>query len=284
MGAWGTAISSNDTYADIYADFFDQYNDGAEVPQITSNLIKANKGTIDDDTDSNNFWFAIAKAQWECKALEPLVYAKVKNIIESGSDLLLWRELDADEKDLKKRKIALDKFLADISPERLKPKPRKKPAIRQAAFAKGDCITFKLDNGNYGGAIVLEAISDSKIASNLIATTNLNQNTIPTKKDFLKANVLILTYAAWKEKPLINWLFGIGYEREQHLFEIADKIKVEIQYETKDTRYSFGGGFGRVIIDSVNSQLKTENPQSTKIIPIKQLIEKNKFKFWWNRS
>jgi hypothetical protein len=59
---------------------------------------------------------------------------------------------------------------------------------------------------------------------------------------------------------------------------------VEIQYETKDTRYSFGGGFGRVIIDSVNSQLKTENPQSTKIIPIKQLIEKNKFKFWWEQE
>jgi hypothetical protein len=32
MGAWGTAISSNDTYADIDEEFFDLYNDGQTVP------------------------------------------------------------------------------------------------------------------------------------------------------------------------------------------------------------------------------------------------------------
>ncbi|MEO7212783.1 hypothetical protein [Mucilaginibacter sp.] len=279
MGTWGTAISSNDTFADIYADFFEQYNDGA-VPQITSNLIKVNKEIINDDSDSNNFWFAIAKAQWECKALEPSIFRKVKEIIESGADLLLWQELDANSKDLRNRKIALDKFLADISSERAKPKPRKKPIVIQAPFAKGDCITFKLDNGNYGGAVVLEAINDHKTASNLIATTNLNQSTRPTKKDFLSAAVLILTFAAWNEKPLINWIFAVGYKREQHLFEIAHKIEVKVLYETKDTRYSFGGGFERIIIQSANDQFTTNNPQSTKTITVKQLIEKNKFKFW----
>jgi hypothetical protein len=39
MGAWGTAISSNDTYADIYSEFFNLYNDGLEVDEISKILI-----------------------------------------------------------------------------------------------------------------------------------------------------------------------------------------------------------------------------------------------------
>ena len=31
MGTWGTGISSNDTFADIYDEFFDLYNDGLSV-------------------------------------------------------------------------------------------------------------------------------------------------------------------------------------------------------------------------------------------------------------
>ena len=64
MGTWGTAISSNDTYADIYGSFFDLYNDGLEVAEITKKIIANNQDTISDFGDSNNLWFALAKAQW----------------------------------------------------------------------------------------------------------------------------------------------------------------------------------------------------------------------------
>jgi len=37
MGAWGIAISSNDTYADIYGEFFDLYNDGLDIAEIRKN-------------------------------------------------------------------------------------------------------------------------------------------------------------------------------------------------------------------------------------------------------
>jgi len=62
MGAWGTAISSNDTYADIYGEFFDLYNDGQSVEDISKKLIADNQETINEPDDSNNFWFALAKA------------------------------------------------------------------------------------------------------------------------------------------------------------------------------------------------------------------------------
>lgn len=63
MGAWGTSISSNDTYADIYETFFDRYNEGEEVFEISKKLISHNEEIINDQDDSNNFWFALAKAQ-----------------------------------------------------------------------------------------------------------------------------------------------------------------------------------------------------------------------------
>lgn len=54
MGAWGTAISSNDTYADIYGDFFDLYNDGFEVAEISKKLIADNQEIITDADNSDN--------------------------------------------------------------------------------------------------------------------------------------------------------------------------------------------------------------------------------------
>src|SRR5688500_2682262 len=125
MGAWGTAISSNDTYADIYGEFFDLYNEGLEVEEISKKLIADNQETISDPDDSNNFWFALAKAQWECKHLDKELYDRVKTIIETGADLDVWRQLDADDKDIKKRKVVLDKYLTDLQTERPKAKSRR---------------------------------------------------------------------------------------------------------------------------------------------------------------
>ena len=102
MGTWGTSISSNDTYADVYGQFFDLYNDGLEVKDISKQLIESNQDTINDPEDSNNFWFALAKAEWECKQLDPPLYEKVKQIIETGVDIVVWQTLGAEEKDITK--------------------------------------------------------------------------------------------------------------------------------------------------------------------------------------
>ena len=78
MGAWGTAISSNDTYADIYDEFFSLYNEGHTVGEISKRLIADNQETINEPDDSNNFWFALVKAQWECKQLDTDILKKSK--------------------------------------------------------------------------------------------------------------------------------------------------------------------------------------------------------------
>lgn len=155
MGSWGTGISSNDTFADIYDDFFDYYNDGMSVKEITEELINLNWEISDIPEDENNFLFAIALAQWECKELDESVFKRVEYIINSKSDLKLWKESGASNADLKKREKALEKFLEKLKSEKKTAKKRKPKTFINSIFKKGDCLTYVMKNGNYGGAFVL---------------------------------------------------------------------------------------------------------------------------------
>jgi len=282
MGAWGTAISSNDTYADIYGEFFDLYNDGLDVAEISKKLIADNQETINDTDDSNNFWFVLAKAQWECKQLDKDIFDRVKKVIETGVDLEVWRQLDADEMDIKKRKAVLDKFLADLQTDRPKAKSRKKKIIRQPVFEKGDCLSFKLENGNYGGSVILEAIKDSEYGHNLIATTRLNQPNKPTKKDFENAEILIMNYANWDNNPNVKWYLPIRHKHTAHLIEKVENIEVQINYDIKNSMLGFVSDFDIWIIQVVDLQLKSEEtkPRSTTKQTIKELTKKSKWKLW----
>ena len=280
MGAWKTAISSNDTYADIYGEFFDLYNSGLDVAEISEKLIADNQETINDLDDCTNFWFALAKAQWECKQLDKDIFDRVKKVIETGADLAVWRKLDADEKDIKKRKVVLDKFLTDLQTERPKAKSRKKKIIRQPVFEKGDCLTFKLENGNYGGAVVLEAIKDSEYGHNLIATTRINQPTKPTKKDFENAEVLVMNYASWDNKPVVQWYLPIRHKHTSHLIEKIDKIDIQLDYEIKNSIYGFVADFDIWVIGVADLQFKSEEnkPRSPTKQTIKELTKMNECK------
>lgn len=258
MGAWGTAISSNDTYADIYDEFFELYNDGISVEDISKKLIADNQETINEPDDSNNFWFALAKAQWECKQLDTELLERVKKIIETGSDLEVWRRLDADEKDIKKRKVVLDKFLADLQTEKPKAKSRKRKVIKQPPFEKGDCLTFKLVNGNYGGAVVLEAIKDTEYGHTLIATTRINQSTKPTKKDFENAEVLVANFENWDDNFNIKWYLPVRHKDTAHLIEKVDRIEVQINYDINKSMNGFVADFQEWVIQVADRQFESE--------------------------
>ena len=87
MGTWGTNIKENDTSGDIYDSFFELYNAGQNPIDISAKLISDNSELIDNPDDCNNFWFALALAQWETKSLDANIFEKVKTLIESGNDL-----------------------------------------------------------------------------------------------------------------------------------------------------------------------------------------------------
>jgi len=282
MGAWGTAISSNDTFSDVYSEFFSLYDDGCDVAEISKKLIDDNQETIDDADDCHNFWFALAKAQWECKQLDKDLLDRIVSIVESGADIEAWRQLGAEEKDIRKRKVVLDRFLADLRAERPKARPRKRKTIRQPVFEKGDCLTFKLQNGNYGGAVVLEAINNSEYGYNLIAATRINQPNKPTLSDYINADVLLLNYSSWDNKPAILWYAPIRHKRTAHLIEKVDTIDVQIDYEITNSVFGHVGDFDIWIIQVTDRQFKSEEtkPRSTTKQTVKELTKKGRWRLW----
>lgn len=144
MGNWSTAIKDSDVFSDVYGDFFELYNNGENPKEITEKILTENFEILEIDSEKNDFWFAIALAQWETKTLDEKILKKVENIINSGDDIKLWAELGADKQSLTKRKKALDKFLVKLKSDREKPKPRKKEKIKTPVFRKGDCFIFLL--------------------------------------------------------------------------------------------------------------------------------------------
>jgi len=126
MGNWSIKIEGNDTFQDIYQNFFDLYNQGKDPADVSKQIQNDFVEMFNDDDDRNNSLFGLALAQWETKSLDPIVYKLVKEIIENNKDLKVWKELGADEKTLKKRHKVLLKFLTQISTEKEKSKRRKK--------------------------------------------------------------------------------------------------------------------------------------------------------------
>ena len=243
MGTWGTGISSNDVYEDINYEFFELYNQGMDVSAITEKLIKENKELIDSHEDQNNFWITIAKSQWECKALDPKIYSRIKDIVESEKDIELWRELDASKSDLTKRRKVLESFLSKISTEKKTARKRKVKKLRDAIFEKGDCLVFKLSDGDYCGAFVLESEKKSEFGLNLIAVTDIKMSDKPTEQDFEKANILFALEQQinkeFKPKEQISWYYAQHYKNSETNFEKVGNLKVIPTYRSDKDYQNF---------------------------------------------
>jgi hypothetical protein len=244
MGYWGTAISANDTYEDIYASFFDLYDKGIEPDEIYPILAGRNKDTLDDPDDNHNFWFAIAVAQWECKGLQKDSYNRVRSIVESGADLIAWRRLGASEADIRKRNAALGKFIQRISVEKPRAKARRTKKIIEPVYQKGTCLSFALDTGNYGGIITLEAVENTQYGFNLLAMTRIDQEEKPSVIDFEKSNILIRNFATWSNDPAIKWFYASAFTaHEKDRLEEVGRLAVSRMYDHRAavSPYSFGG-------------------------------------------
>jgi hypothetical protein len=127
MGTWNTKINGSDVFQDIYNSFFDLYNQGVDPHAVAKQIQDDFAEMFADADDRNNSLFGLALAQWETKTPDPGIFQKVKEIIETGDDLGKWKNAGADDKTLKSRKAALDKFLVQLSTEKEKPKRRVKP-------------------------------------------------------------------------------------------------------------------------------------------------------------
>ena len=281
MGTWGIAIKDSDAFADVYSEFFDLYNKGGQPDMISKKIIEDNWEILEIEEEKNSLWFALALAQWETKSLDPKVLLTVEDIISSGADLKIWFDLGASEKDIKKRKIALEKFLEKLRSDRPKAKPRKRAKLKTPIFETGDCLVFKLTNGNYGGAIVLATDNNPETPYNLVATTRLNQKTKPTLKDFENADVLICNFGQWQDNANVTWYMpDLFYKNYSNIYENIGKISVDLVYDTKnhngkgylfEPSWTSGWTMNYAAEKQFESELSKAKP--TKILTVKQLTK-----------
>jgi len=277
MGTWGTAIKDNDAFADIYGEFFELYNKGGQPENISQKIRTENWEILEIEEEKHSFWFAIALAQWETKSLNAEVLSTVENIIISGADLKLWLELGASEYEIKKRKIALDNFLGRLRSSRPKAKPRKRPKLKTPIFSTGDCLAFKINNGNYGGAVVLATDKNTEDGCNLIATTRLNTKTKPRLIDFENAEVLVCNFGNWQNEAHVMWYMPDEYYKNYSgIYELVGKIEVELEYDinnsSKDYLFRQSLTLSWMMNYAIERQLESEvsKPKPLKTLTIKQ--------------
>ena len=153
----------------------------------------------------------------------------------------MWEELNGTSSDLKKRKKILEEFLNKISKPNEKIKKRKKAIIRQPVFKKGDCLVFKLKNGNYGGAFVLEAEWDTELGMNMLAVTTIDQSAKPTIHDFETAFILTERQEGspgkYREREYITWCYVKFFKKALTHFEIIGQLTISKDYNSKEHCY-----------------------------------------------
>jgi hypothetical protein len=236
MGAWGTAISANDDYADIYEEIMDEFNKGNPIETVINKVIEKYEIEFEDDTDSlHNLYFAAAFAAWECGMRDDDLYNKVKEIIESGSDLKCWRELGASNQDIKKREKALFTFLTKLSTPTEKPKKPKQIKFKPALYEKGNVLSILLDDGSYSGAVVLEKLRVSEeFGSNFIVKALMNNNDKPSISEILNAKVYDF-----------SWYLGVYYKKYIKRIEKIGNVPIKFEYDSSapGTTHSFWASF-----------------------------------------
>jgi len=224
MGAWGTAILSDDVAADVYSEYMDDYDDGVDHAEIRAKLEKKWAEAISDPHDAPPFWFAVAKAQWKCGALEPDVLTRVTNLISDPASHELWAEQGVAI--LRKREAVLQKFLAEISTPNPKPRKRRKIKLVPAIFQPGDCLSVALPHGEYGAALVL-AIYETRWANwNLVGVLHYKAGQPPPIAVFENRNWLKLTHHKWDGRIDVGWRGASTYKKVLHPISLIGNIAV----------------------------------------------------------
>jgi hypothetical protein len=152
MGAWGTALFSDDTACDVRDSYVDLVGDGLTGPEATKALLREWSASLNDPDESPVFWLALAATQWRCGRLEGHVLQQALNVIDSGSDLARW---ESGSKDSKKRKAVLEKLRAQLtSPQ---PAERRIPKrFRDSSeWLIGDLVAYRMRSGRF---IILRTI------------------------------------------------------------------------------------------------------------------------------
>jgi hypothetical protein len=147
MGAWGSAIFSDDTACDVRDYFRELLEDGYEGDEATRLVLDRFKDLPHDSDDGAVFWLALAATQWRFGRLHDDVKTRAIEIIDASIGLDGWEEAGASA--LKARRKVLDKLRSQLTSPQPRPRKVRRPRRYQTELSIGDAISYRLNSGKF---------------------------------------------------------------------------------------------------------------------------------------
>jgi hypothetical protein len=129
------------------------FNRGDSSEVLRKTILAKYAESVGDPDEGPLIWIGIAKAQWDCAHLEPLVVSRIREIVKDGLGLDRWAE--QGDSLLQRRKAALNQFLDKLQTSNPRPRKPKKAIKRKPIFQPGDCLAVRLQDGDWGALLVL---------------------------------------------------------------------------------------------------------------------------------
>jgi hypothetical protein len=242
MGAWGTGILSDDTVRDVIDGYFDLFNRGGTAELTRKKLLKDFRETLGDSDEGPLVWVGIAKAQWECGHLEPLVLERIRQIVSDGEGLDRWAE--QGQTILQRRKSALIQFLAKLESTNPRPRKPRKATKRRPIFQPGDCLAVRLKDGEWGAILVLRGPGESEdpyvetYGLNLAVTLKYKGAEPPSLQVFAKREWLRQTHHSWQGDLDLCYLTSRRYRSVKDRFVLVGDISILDTDPTATKTYS----------------------------------------------
>lgn len=240
MGCWGVALSSSDTYQDIYYSFFQQYNANISPLEIVTNLERDFQEILLDDDEAPDFIYAVCKALWEVGVELTQYRQALSKIAETKYEVERWVRLGGADKDSVKRQRNVEALQEKILIKKPKPRRPKKVRLVDAYFEKGECLTFRDADGFYTAAVVLNADKQTESGLNLLLAVDYLNTVAPNEDVFLNGNCRMFEDFDGIIRP---WgLYCYRFEVKKLPIEIKSVGKVEVsrEYSYQPGEYGFG--------------------------------------------
>ncbi|MDJ1481058.1 hypothetical protein QNI16_11235 [Cytophagaceae bacterium YF14B1] len=153
MATDGVKIINGDLAHDTYWGFMDMYDEGIPLEKIKASIEQGKEEY--NDFEYEIFITAYALALWETGTLTDLIKQQVRNVIDKGVGVKVWKE-EVSEAEGKAREWELALFWKKINTAKRTVRKRKSyRRIVNLLFSEGDVLVFQLPDGSYCATLVL---------------------------------------------------------------------------------------------------------------------------------
>ncbi len=190
MAIDGTKIVDSDLGHDVYNEFMDLYDAGAELAEIRKKLdVWRNEILCEEEFEI--FITVYAFALWETGSLDGETLDEVRNTIAKKAGFRMWME-ESGPADAQDRAKVLDRFQKKIStPKNTVRKRKKYKKVTNLILQNYDVVIFQMPDRSYRAAIMVNA---EQIRRNMVykfAKTSFASDTPPSSTDICCSSVFM---------------------------------------------------------------------------------------------